>query len=192
MLETILGKLGLPLLIEIVRGALAKIDNPVAQGAAKALDQTQAAMNTGAITPEAQAEANRHLERMTELAQKERSDVLDSINQTMRTETQSSDVYVRRMRPTFGYLMAVTWAAQMLALAYIIVFDTGRAPVVLQAVESLSTIWGIALSVLGLYVYKRSDEKRPIVLAAPQAEQGGAAQIPVPSRKPFTGGTFNQ
>lgn len=64
------------------------------------------------------------------------------------------------MRPTFGYLMALTWAAQMFGVAYIMVFRTAEAAVVLQAVESLSMIWTVGLSVLGIYVYKRSDEKR--------------------------------
>lgn len=64
------------------------------------------------------------------------------------------------MRPTFGYLMALTWAAQMFGIAYIIIFDTERAGVVMAAMGSLSAIWGIGLSVLGIYVYKRSDDKK--------------------------------
>lgn len=64
------------------------------------------------------------------------------------------------MRPTFGYLIAVTWAAQMLALAYVIVFETGKASLVIEAMESLGTIWAVGLSVLGIYVYKRSEEKK--------------------------------
>jgi len=171
MLGTILAKLGLPALIDVVGGALGKIDNPVAQAAAKALGDTQAAMAAGLITPEAAQEANRHLERMTELEQGANATALSEINQSLRAEVGSDDVYVRRMRPTFGYLMALTWTAQMLALAYVLVFDTIHAPVVFNAVESLSAIWTVALSVLGLYVYKRSDEKRAITIVQPQAEK---------------------
>jgi len=47
----------------------------------------------------------------------------------------------------------------MSAIAYIIVFRTERIPMVMNGMESLSTIWTVALSVLGLYVYKRSNEK---------------------------------
>lgn len=67
---------------------------------------------------------------------------------------------MRRMRPTFGYLMAVTWAAQMLAIAYVIVFETAQAGVVMSAMASLSAIWAVGLSVLGIYVYKRSEDKK--------------------------------
>jgi hypothetical protein len=182
MLETILAKLGLPLLMEVVGGALGKIDNPLAQNASKALADTQKALAEGLISPEAAKEGNRHLERMTELAQQERNDALEQVNQSLRTEVSSEDPYVRRMRPTFGYLMAVTWTCQMLALAYVIVFDTGRAGLVLNAVESLSTIWTVALSVLGIYVYKRSEEKRPPVMADVPAPV--SVDAPVPARKP--------
>lgn len=184
MLETLLAKLGLPILIEVVGGALGKINNPLAQNASKILDETQKALAEGIISPEAAAEANRHLERMTELAQKERSDALSEINQSLRAEVASEDPYVRRMRPTFGYLMAMTWTAQMLAIAYVIVFETDKAPVVLNAVESLSAIWGIALSVLGIYVYKRSDEKRPVLPNITVNEGPKADMIPIPARKP--------
>ena len=75
-------------------------------------------------------------------------------------EANSADPYVRRMRPTFGYLMAITWAAQMLGLAYVMIFQTEKAPAVLDGMEALSTIWAVGLSVLGIYVYKRSEEKK--------------------------------
>lgn len=70
------------------------------------------------------------------------------------------DKYVRRMRPTFGYLLAFTWAAQMFAAAYVIVFDTENAPEVLRAMGELGTIWAVGLSVLGIYVFKRSEDKK--------------------------------
>jgi hypothetical protein len=108
------------------------------------------------------AEANRHAEEMAKIKSKEYETALSEINQSIRAETVSDDPYVRRMRPTFGYLMAITWAAQMLALAYIMIFQTDKAPVVLEGMEGLSTIWAVGLSVLGIYVYKRSEEKKKI------------------------------
>jgi len=66
------------------------------------------------------------------------------------------------MRPTFGYLMALTWAAQMLGVACVSIFNTQRFALVLKAMASLSAIWGIGLSVLGIYVYKRSEDKKLI------------------------------
>ncbi len=178
MFETILAKLGLPLLMEVVGGALGRVNHPLAQGAAKAIADTQAAIANGLISPEAAAEANRHLEKMTELQQKAMSDALSEVNQSLRAEVASTDPYVRRMRPTFGYLMAITWTLQMIALSYVIVFDTQHASVVLDAIGSLSAIWTVALSVLGIYVYKRSEEKTSALQPFVKNE------IPVPERKP--------
>lgn len=175
---------GLPLIVEALSGALSRINNPVAQAAAKALSETGDALLTGAISPEAQAEANRHLERMAELEQQEQQVALSQVNESLRAEVASSDAYVRRMRPTFGYLVAFTWSVQMLAVAYVIVFETEAASVVVDAVESLSTIWSVALSVLGLYVYKRTSEKKAVKPPMTAAVKP-ASPTPKPARKPF-------
>ena len=78
----------------------------------------------------------------------------------MRQELSSEDKYVRRMRPTLGYVMAITWGAQMLTIAYVLVFDTAKAGVILNGMASLPAIWAVGLSVLGIYVYKRSEDKK--------------------------------
>ena len=82
------------------------------------------------------------------------------VNQTIQAEAASSDPYVRRMRPTFGYIMAITWAATMLAVAKSIVVTPTNAPTIIAAVSQLTGLWGIGLAVLGVYVYKRSDDKK--------------------------------
>lgn len=93
---------------------------------------------------------------------------LQVINRTVRAEVASQDAYVRRMRPTFGYIMAASWAVQMGALGYTIVTAPALAGEVITAMASLSTIWSVGLAVLGVYVYKRSQDKRP-----PNPEQLG-------------------
>jgi hypothetical protein len=86
---------------------------------------------------------------------------LQAINKTIRAEAASSDKYVRRMRPTWGYVMCITWAAQMLSVAYVIVDSPNDAPAVINALLALQTMWTVGLSVLGLYVWKRSEDKKP-------------------------------
>lgn len=161
MLETILARIGLPLLINVVSEALKDIDTPVTKGAAKALEDVDQALKAGQISPAQMTEANRHVERLAEIENEEFKVSLSEINQSLRAEIASQDQYVRRMRPTFGYLMALTWAAQMLGIAYVIIFDTIRAASILESMASLSAIWAVGLSVLGIYVYKRSEDKKP-------------------------------
>ncbi|MAH05161.1 MAG: ribokinase [Alphaproteobacteria bacterium] len=160
MAINILAQLGLPFLVEIVSGVLRGVNHPSAQTTADALDDLQNTINTGGLSGEALGEANRHLEEMARLKIEEQTKLAGEVNKSLRAEIASNDPYVRRMRPTFGYLMALTWAAQMFGVAYIMIFNTREAILVIEAIESLGTIWAVALSVLGIYVYKRSDEKK--------------------------------
>lgn len=160
----ILLQAGLPAIIKGLAEGLKNVNTPVAQGASGALGALFDAFGKGDISPEQMAELNRHIEKMQEMESTERQSSTTQINESLRAEVASSDPYVRRMRPTFGYIIAVTWAAQMMAIAYVIVFETTQAALVIQAVESLGTIWAVGLSVLGIYVYKRSEEKRIDVL----------------------------
>ena len=68
--------------------------------------------------------------------------------------------FTRLMRPTFGYIVAISWGVQMLSVAYVILFKTAEASGVINAMGSLTTTWAVGLSVLGIYVYRRSDEKK--------------------------------
>lgn len=163
MIAGLLAQAGLPLLVSIVGAVLGEMDNPVARTASKALGQVSEVIQSGGISPEQLAEANRHTEKMAQMEIQTYEASLSEVNQSLRAEVASGDAYVRRMRPTFGYLMAFTWAAQMFGIAYVIIFDTDKAGVVMAAMGNLSAIWAVGLSVMGIYVYKRSDEKmRPM------------------------------
>ncbi len=155
----LLSQLGLPFLITLVSKALGSIDNPLTRAAAEALNAVDEAIKRGQITTDQMIEANRHTEEMAIIAATRETSKLAEINASLRAEVASNDPYVRRMRPTFGYIMALTWAAQMFGAAYIIVFETEKSGMVLNAISSLSAIWTVGLSVLGIYVYKRSREK---------------------------------
>lgn len=160
MIPALLASVGLPLVIRLAGRALGRIDNPVAQTAANALDQAGEAMTRREITPEQVRDANRHLERMAEIESEEFRTAMREVNRTMRTELRSDDAYVRRWRPTFGYAVAVTWVVQVGGLVYAIVEFPEHAGEIIAAMNSLSVIWGIALSVLGVNVAKRSQDKR--------------------------------
>jgi hypothetical protein len=152
MLSALLAKIGLPVLIKTVASALESLPNATAQSAAAALKNMD-------INLDETKEANRHIEKMTELESEEYKTAISEVNASLRAEVASSDPYVRRMRPTFGYLIAVSWACQMLAVAFTIFEEPEKANTVTAAMSNLDTIWTVGLSVLGIYVYKRSQEK---------------------------------
>lgn len=159
MLSAFLSQVGLPVLMAIVGGALGVLDHPAAKAASKALEDVSDTIKSGGISSEQLAEANRHSEKMAALEIENYQENLAEINKSLRAEIASEDQYVRRMRPTFGYLMAFTWAAQMFGIAYVIIFDTAKSGMVMAAMGNLSAIWAVGLSVLGIYVYKRSEDK---------------------------------
>jgi len=160
MIPALLASIGLPLLVKAVGGALDGIDHPAAKAAAGALTQVEKAITADEVSPAQLAEANRHMERMTELDNAEATAALAQINESLRTESRSDDWYVRRWRPTFGYAVAVTWTATMGATAWAIIAEPAQAPTIIAALVNTSPIWGIALGVLGIAVVKRSHDKR--------------------------------
>ena len=180
MVSPVLIQYGLPFLAQVLSEGLKRIDSPAAKTASDSLEKVQLILSGGQVNPEQLAEANRHVETLARLHAEENCAAYEQINESLRAEIASEDKYVRRMRPTFGYLLAITWAAQMFALAYVMMFRTSQAYMVLGAMDSLAAIWAMGLSVLGIYVYKRSEDKK---LWNFQAEIKPVS-VPLPSRKP--------
>lgn len=80
---------------------------------------------------------------------------LEAINETMRTEAQAGDWYVRRMRPTFGYMLIAKLAGQAACVIWTAFEHPELVSEIAAAMASLSGIDMTALAVLGIYVYKR-------------------------------------
>lgn len=184
MVSPLVLQLGLPFLLQVVGGALAQIDSPAARSASDAINRVQDAVMAGRISAEQIAEANRHAEAMAQAESAERQAMSGQVNDTYRTEIASDDKYVRRMRPTFGYLMAATWTMQMSGIAYVMTFRPQDAPGILAVMDSLAVIWAMGLSVLGIYVYKRSEDKKlpRAVLALPGMQPPGSPPATPPAR----------
>lgn len=99
----------------------------------------------------------REMRRMTIEAETAR---LAEVNRTMRAEAASNDPYVRRWRPTWGYVAALTWAVMVGGVVYAIVATPEYAAELINAVTALTPLWGVALGVLGINVAKRSQDKQ--------------------------------
>ncbi len=177
MVASVLLEAGLPFLAKVLAESLGKVDNPLAQSAAETLGKVSDAMTGGAITPEQMAEANRHAEAMAGMSAEADKAAYEQVNESLRSEVASEDKYVRRMRPTFGYIIAATWGAQMMAVAYVIVFHTGQADMVIEAMQSMGTLWTVGLSVLGIYVYKRSEDKKLVPASTVQNRTPAAISL---------------
>ena len=98
---------------------------------------------------------------------------LTQVNKTMRAEAASNDAYVRRWRPTFGYLTAIAWALQSVAIAWVFIENPEQSGQIAQAIGALTPMWGVALAMLGINVAKRSEDKQ---VSAGQKPAGGLIQ----------------
>jgi len=89
------------------------------------------------------------------------------VNETMRAEASSRDKYVRRWRPFWGYSTGVAFASLMFGLMIVggwaVIKQPTMAAQIINAlaglVSAMFPLWGVALSVLGVSVWKRSDDK---------------------------------
>jgi hypothetical protein len=178
-----IAAIGLPVLTRVLEGALGRIDHPAAKGAAEALRHVGGAVAGRAIGPEQVADANRHIEAMARLEAEQIKTALAEVNQTFRAEVGSDDAYVRRWRPTFGYAVAFTWCLQVAGLVYAIVARPADAAAIVAAMDSLTVIWGVALSVLGVSVVKRSADKAAAAGAPPGGVVGAVIQAIANRRK---------
>lgn len=168
MLPALLAGIGLPLLTRLVSGGLKAIGGPVAETAAGALEEVDKAVGRGEITPEQLSAANQHVQAMARIEAERDTETLRQVNETMRAEYGQEDRYVKRWRPTFGYIVGATWAVQFAAIAYAMVATPMYAKELVEAVVALTPMWGIALAVLGVNVWKRSEDKKVAAGMPPQ------------------------
>lgn len=93
---------------------------------------------------------------------------LQVINETMRAEYASGDKYTSRWRPTFGYVACATWTIQGIVvfgvIGYVAVAQPERLARTVLAFQQLMQVmaehWMYALAVLGIAVWKRSEDKQ--------------------------------
>ena len=103
----------------------------------------------------------RAMERETIALYAEETRRLEAVNQTIRAEVASADPYVRRWRPTFGYIGALSFGAMMFGLAFTIFDNPAEAANVATAIGSMAGVWAPLMAVLGVAVWTRSQDKKP-------------------------------
>ena len=145
MFVNALMRAGVPFLIDTVKKMLLNSTDENANTAGKALEKV--------VNPPTNLELKKALVSYDKV-------VIQEVNKSLQKEVESSDKFIGRMRPTFGYVMAFTWFSQMMGIAYLMVFETQKVSDVVKTIADLSMMWSVGLSVLGVYVYKRSEEKK--------------------------------
>ncbi len=159
MLIKLLSQFGLPFLIKMVRSGLEKIGGDTALKANLALGEVSSDIEKQKISNAAVSEANRHLEKMKELENELDNNTLSQIHQTIRQELNAEDKFVRFWRPAFGYSVALAWFGMIGTICYVILSKYENAENIINALVETTSLWSVALGVLGIQVVKSGTEK---------------------------------
>lgn len=153
-----------PLIAPLIGGPVGAVTTLVAQALGAADDTPtaiEAAISTnpqaGLVLAELQ-ERNRATYEQAALAAD--LEEFKQVHQTIRAELATDDRFKSYWRPAFGYAMVLTWCLTWVALCYVIIFETEKAQLVVNALANTTALWGIALAVLGVQITKRTQDKQ--------------------------------
>ncbi|MFI3241503.1 MAG: 3TM-type holin [Alphaproteobacteria bacterium] len=85
---------------------------------------------------------------------------VEIINQTIQAELKTESMFVKCWRPFFGYCVSVAWVAYMAIICYIVLSNKPNSIDLILAMAETTSLWSMALGVLGISVVKRSSDKR--------------------------------
>jgi len=131
----------------------------------------QEAVNSIVADPELQARMSERYVDYLITKEQEESKRLESVNATIRAEVASKDGYNSRWRSTYGYCVSFTWTLFFIGFVvisgYAVIKTPTQATLIIGAlaglISSTMPLWGIALAILGVAVYKRSQDKQTSV-----------------------------
>ncbi|MFM2590052.1 3TM-type holin [Vibrio sp. TBV020] len=95
-----------------------------------------------------------------ELESAERKLALTEQHKLMKAELDSEDSYVRRWRPTFGYAVCAAWTSLFFGIALLMLIHPEHTEAAFTGAAKLTGLFSVALTVLGLNIHKRSQDKQ--------------------------------
>ncbi|HAS6052205.1 TPA: hypothetical protein I7122_05565 [Vibrio vulnificus] len=113
--------------------------------------------------------------QQAELESAERKLVVTEQTKVILAELASDDTYVRRWRPTFGYAVCLAWTLLFLGIAGLMVFHPEQTEAAFTGAAKLTGLFSVALTVLGLNIHKRSQDKQTSAGIVPASLIGGIA-----------------
>ncbi|WP_321337894.1 3TM-type holin [Breoghania sp.] len=164
LLAPLLTEVGAPLLKNLITKHLGGAAGDVGGAVVDAIaDKVGVEANPQAISDAYQADPAGVGEAIRQVEIERREDwaaMLAEVNQTMRAEQKAKDKLTRIWRPLFGIEFGLVYSALGAAFVYAIAAAESPINAVGQIGGYLSTYLGFGASVLGVYVWQRSQEKR--------------------------------
>jgi hypothetical protein len=88
--------------------------------------------------------------------EKAQTEQIKIVNETMLAEMKSEDWITRLWRPAFGFCFCLVWTVHGLAIGHALFL---RQYDVIARIPDLTVFYGVAGAVVGVYAWRRSDEK---------------------------------
>lgn len=86
------------------------------------------------------------------------------------TDGKGLSRFERFWRPVFGYAVSLTWVLHMLTVCYVVWSNNPRAPEIIMALVETTSLWSVALAVLGVSVVKSVTQQKPARKNAPKTK----------------------
>jgi hypothetical protein len=152
LLTKLLNSIGLPVLLKFVKGSLTGIDNDAVKKAVSSINDVNKAIEDKKLS----------LENIKLQSSEEEIDVktLSIINDAIRCDLNADSNFVKFWRPCFGYAVSIAWLLNMFTICYVILTDRENAAMIISAIVETTSLWAIALGVLGISVINRTKEKK--------------------------------
>ncbi len=113
--------------------------------------------------------------QQAEMESAERKLVITEQHKLMVAELNSDDAYVRRWRPTFGYAVCLAWTSLFFGISGLMLFHPEFTEQAFTGAAKLTALFSVALTVLGLNIHKRSQDKQISAGITPAGVFGGIA-----------------
>lgn len=162
MFQSIISAIGIPVLLSYLEKSVSDTKTQSSLEVASKISEARKALEISDISNNDILNNLNSIEEIRLIEAGLQEKMIDEIHKSYRAELASQDKFISRMRPTFGYVLALSWTLQMGVIVYILLTEPARASEVIASFGSLTTMWSVALSVLGVYVYKRSQEKQTL------------------------------
>lgn len=105
----------------------------------------------------------------------ERKLALTEQHKLMKAELDSDDPFVRRWRPTFGYAVCIAWTSLFFGIALLMLIHPEHTEAAFTGAAKLTGLFSVALTILGLNIHKRSQDKQVLAGALPTGILGSVA-----------------
>jgi len=131
-------------------------------------DEPEVAVTKILENPELALDFQKHMAQLQLEFYKEETKRMEIVNQTMRVEYESSNIFKTGWRPFIGWVLGLSLGFYIFSICGITIYSTLYQPDKVSILidnlsklaSSLTTTWTVCMIILGVAIKKRSDDRK--------------------------------